>query len=101
MAASRGRCTWFFTHLTQSLEAYAPHQYELKLSNRVFKPETHKCEVHHLTFDPKVMTVDEIEWNHPRSAKLLHQRKIERVLRSENVVVHYFSKAKASAAYNQ
>ena len=27
----------FFTHLTLSLEAYAPHQYELKLSNRVFK----------------------------------------------------------------
>ena len=137
----------FFTHLTRSLEAYAPHQYELKLSNRVFKcaeraflveplinddcpeefkhvvtevadfssdihakrehdltctfPETHKCEVHHLTFDPKFVTVDEIERNHPRSAKFLRQRKIERVLRPENVVVYCFSKAKASAAYNQ
>ena len=29
-------------------------------------PETHKCEVHHLTFDPKFVTVDEIERNHPR-----------------------------------
>ena len=34
-------------------------------------PETHKCEVRHLTFDPKFVTVDEIEQKHPRLAKLL------------------------------
>lgn len=137
----------FFTHLTRSLEAYAPHQYELKLSNRVYKcaeraflveplindacpeefkhvvtevfdfssdihakrehdltctfPETHKCEVHHLTFNPKFVSVDEIERHHPRSARFLRQRNIVRVLRPENVVVYCFSKEKASAAYNQ
>ena len=137
----------FFTHLTRSIEAYAPHQYEIKLSNRVDKcaeraflvepvmnedcpdefkhvvsevvdfssdinakrehdltctfPETHKCEVHHLTFDPKFVSVNEIEKSHPRSAKFLKQRKIDRVLRPENVVVYCFSKAKPSAAYNQ
>ena len=64
-------------------------------------PETHKCEVHHLTFDPKFVTIDEIERNHLWLARFLHQRKIERVLTPENVVVYCFSKAKASAAYNQ
>ena len=39
-------------------------------------PETHQCEVHHLTFDPEFVTVDEIERNHPRSAKFLRQRKL-------------------------
>ena len=64
-------------------------------------PETHKCEVHHLTFQPKFVTVDEIEQHHPRSAKRLRNRGVDRVLRPENVVVYCFSKAKASAAYNQ
>ena len=123
----------FFTHLIRAIEAYAPHQYEIKLLNQVdrcaeraflvepvinpdcpeeFKrvvsevvdfssdinakrqhdltctfPETHKCEIHHLTFDPKFVSVDEIAQSHPRSAKFLKQRKIDRVLRPENVVV--------------
>lgn len=64
-------------------------------------PETHKCEVHHLTFDPKFISVIEIEENHPRSAKLLRKRGVERVLRPENVVIYCMSKAKGSAAYNQ
>ena len=35
-------------------------------------PETHKCEVHHLTYHaPKFVLVDEIEKDHPRSAKNL------------------------------
>ncbi len=63
--------------------------------------ETHKCKVHHLTFDPKFVSVDEIELSHPRSAKFLCQNKIDRVLRPENVVVYCFIKMKLSAAYNQ
>ena len=137
----------FFTHLICSIEAYAPHMYELKLSERVDKcaeraflvkpvinhdcpeefrhvvsevvdfssdinakrqhdltctfPETHKCEVHHLTFDPKFVSVDQIQHSHPRSAKFLKKKNIDRVLQPENVVVFCFSKAKPSAAYNQ
>ena len=64
-------------------------------------PETHKCEVHHLTFAPKFVTVDEIEKDHKRAAKTLRKRKVERVIRPKNVVVYCFSKAKGSAAYNQ
>ena len=47
-------------------------------------PETHKCEVHHLTFDPKSVAVDEIERTHPWLAKFLRQRKSERCLRPQN-----------------
>ncbi len=64
-------------------------------------PETHKCEVHHLTFAPKFISVEAIKEEHPRSAKQLEKRGVDRVLRPENVVVYSFSKAKASAAYNQ
>ena len=64
-------------------------------------PETHKCEVHHLTYDPKFVSVSDIEKDHPRAAKRLAGLKIDRVLRPENAVFYCFSKAKASAAYNQ
>ena len=64
-------------------------------------PESHKCKVHHLSFDPKFVLVDIIEVNHPCSATALRKRKIDRVLHLENVVLYVFSKAKASAAYNQ
>ncbi len=65
-------------------------------------PETHKCEVHHLlTYLPKFVSVDEIAQSHPRSAKFLRQRNINRVLRPNNTVVYCFSKTKPSAAYNQ
>ena len=38
-------------------------------------PEPHKCEVHHLTFSPKVITVDELEaMGHKRSAEKQRQR---------------------------
>ena len=47
-------------------------------------PETHKCEVHHLTFDPKSVAVDEIERTHPWLAKFLRQRKIDRCLKPQN-----------------
>ena len=137
----------FFAHLIRSIDAYLPHAFEIRLSNRVDKcaqrafivspatddecpeeykgtvsevvdfasdihakrqhdltcsfPESHKCEVHHLTFDPKFISVDEIEKSHPRSARMLMKRGVERVLRPENVVIYCFSKAKSSAAYNQ
>jgi len=58
-------------------------------------PETHKYEVHHLTFAPKFVTVDEIAVDHPRSANTLRKRSVDRVLRPENVVVYCFGKAKA------
>ena len=65
-------------------------------------PESHKCEVHHITFDPHFVSVDEIEKeDHGRAAKNLRKRGVTRVLRNTNVVVYCFSKAKASAAYNQ
>ena len=64
-------------------------------------PETHKYEVHHITFAPKFVTVNEIEKNHPRSAKTLRKRKVERVIWTGNVVIYCFSKAKGSDAYNQ
>ena len=65
-------------------------------------PETHKCEVHHLTFDPKLVSVDNIEREgHERAANALRKKGVDRVLRPENIVVYCFSKAKASAAYNQ
>ena len=137
----------FVAHFIRSMEAYFPHTYELKLSNRVDKcaerafiidpatkddcpdefkgvvlevvdfasdihakrhhdltcsfPETHKCEVHHVTFGPKMVSVAEIEKDHPRAAKKMRNKKVERVLRPENVVFYCFSKAKPSAAYNQ
>ena len=142
-----GSVPQFFEHLLRSLEAYLPHHYEIKLSNRtdrlrerafiidpiarddcpeVFKhvvsevvdfasdihakrahdttcsfPETHKCEVHHLTYAPKFVTVDEMEAEHKRTAKTLRKRGVDRVIRPENVVFYCFSKAKGSAAYNQ
>ena len=38
-------------------------------------PESHNCEVHHLTFSPKFITVDEIEkMGHARTAKNLRKR---------------------------
>ena len=43
-------------------------------------PETHNCEVHHLTYAPKFVTVDEIEVDHPRSAKVPRKRGVNRVL---------------------
>ena len=64
-------------------------------------PESHKCEVHHFTFNPTFVSVDDIEKDHPRSAKNLRKRGVNRVLRPENVVAYAFSKAKSSAAYNQ
>jgi hypothetical protein len=137
----------FFSHLVASIEAYAEHIYEVKLSRRVKKceerrllidpavssdcpseyknvvseqvdfssvihakrahdltcsiPEQHQCEVHHLTFDPKLVPVHQIEQDHPRSAKALRKKGVHRVLRAQNVVVYAFSKAKPSAAYNQ
>ena len=65
-------------------------------------PETHKCEVHHLTFNSKFLPIDrDYQKLHPKSYQLLRKRGVERVLRPENIVVFCFSKAKASAAYNQ
>ena len=64
-------------------------------------PETHKCEVHHLTFAPKFVTINEIEKSHPRTAKTWRKRKVDRVIRPDNVVIYCFGKAKGSAAYNQ
>jgi len=45
--------------------------------------------------------VNGIEKSHPRSAKTLRKQNVDRVIRPENDVVYCFSKAKASAAYNQ
>ena len=50
-------------------------------------PKTHKCEVHHLTCAPNFVLVEEIEKDHPRSAKNPRKRGVDRVLRPENVVV--------------
>ena len=140
----------FLIHLRACIDAYFPHKYEVKLSERVdynaqrafmidpvtredcpesYKdvvqevcdfstdiqgkrahdatcsfPEMHKCEVHHLTFDPKFVSVDEIEkegGGHKKAAANLRKRGVTRVLRNRNVVVYGMSKAKASAAYNQ
>ena len=63
--------------------------------------ETHKYEVHHLTFSPKFVSIEDTEKDHPRVAQTLRKRGVERVLRPENMVVYCFSKAKGSAAYNQ
>ena len=140
----------FLLHLRASIDAYFPHKYEVKLSERVdycaqrafmidpvtredcpeqqkdvvqevcdFStdiqgkrahdatcsfPEMHKCEVHHLTFDPKFVSVEEIEKEdngHKRAVANMRKRGVTRVLRNTNVVVYCMSKAKASAAYNQ
>ena len=64
-------------------------------------PESHKYEVHHIISSPKLVSVEEIEKDHPRSAKNLRKRGVERVLRPKNVVFYCFIKAKGSAAYNQ
>jgi len=136
-----------FEHLLRSLEAYLPHAYEIKLSNRTDKlcerafiidpivreycpeefkhvvsevvdfasdinaerahdttcsfPETRTCEVHHLTYASKFVTVDEMVGKHPRTVKNLRKRGVDRVICPENVVVYCFSKAKWSDAYNQ
>lgn len=141
-----GSAPEFLEHLNRSIEAYLPHAYEIKLSNRTYKmseraflidpiadkdcpeeykhtvlecvdfatdihakrdhdvtcsfPETHKCEVHHITFAPKFVTVNDIEKNHPRSAKTLRKHNVDRVIRPENVVIYCFSKYKSSAASN-
>ena len=65
-------------------------------------PESHKCEVHHLVFDPYFVSVEDIEKKdkQKRAAENLRKRGVSRVLRNRNVVVYCFSKAKASAAYN-
>ena len=39
--------------------------------------------------------------DHKQSANNLIKRKVDRVLRPENVIFNYFSKSKGSAAYNQ
>ena len=67
-------------------------------------PEIHKCEVHHLTFDPRFVSVEEIEQEdggHKRAVANMRKLGVTRVLRNTNVVVYCMSKAKASAAYNQ
>ena len=65
-------------------------------------PESHKCEVHCLTFNPRFMPIDDtFKIEHPKTYKMLRKRGVERVLRPESVVVFCFSKAKGSAAYNQ
>ena len=65
-------------------------------------PETHKCEIHHLTFAPKFVNIDEdFKRQHKRAYNNLRKRGVNRVLRPENVVVYAFGKAKGSAAYNQ
>jgi len=68
-------------------DIHAKRQHDLTCSF----PESHKCEVHHLTFDPKFISVDEIEKSHPRSARMLRKRGVERVLRPENVVIYIVS----------
>ena len=65
-------------------------------------PEVHKCEVHHLTFDPKFVSADDInKEGHGRTGKILRNNKVERVLRPDNFVVLCFSQEKAITAYNQ
>ena len=67
-------------------------------------PEMHKLEIHHLTYNPHFVSVDEIEKAgdcHKRAAATLRKQGVTKVLRNKNVVVYAFSKAKASAAYNQ
>ena len=110
----------FFNHVRSKIEAYAEHDYEVRLMNRTRKceerafvidpatredcpeefknvasevvdfssaisskrkhdlmcafPETHNCEVHHVTFRPKFKTVDEIEKQHKRTANQLRKR---------------------------
>ena len=65
-------------------------------------PEIHKCEVHHLKFDPKFVSVDNIDKEgHGWKGTSLRNNKVERVLRPNNVFVFCFSQEKASAAYNQ
>ena len=65
-------------------------------------PESHKCEVHHLTFNPKCVSIDDqFEKQHPRSYSImLMKRGVERVIRPENIVAYCFSKTKSGAAYN-
>ena len=67
-------------------------------------PEMHKMEVHHLTHDSHFVLVDEIEkegGGHKRAAANLRKQGVTRVPRNYNVVMYVFSKAKASAVYNQ
>ena len=64
-------------------------------------PETHKCEVHHITCNPKFVYVKDIAKDHPWSAKIMEKRSVDRVLRPDNYVFYCFSKEKDSAAYNQ
>ena len=140
----------FLIHLRECITSYFPHEFEVKLSQRVdycaqrafmidpvtredcpeqqkdvvqevvdFSadiqgkrahdatcsfPEIHKCEVHHLTFDPRFVSVEEIEQEdggHKRAVANMRKLGVTRVLRNTNVVVYCMSKAKASAAYNQ
>ena len=64
-------------------------------------PESHKCEVHHVTSAPKFVTFDGIAMRHPRSAKNSEETYRWQSIGWENIVMHAFGKAKGSAAYNQ
>ena len=50
--------------------------------------ESHKCEVHHLSFAPTFVLVDEIETKHPRTARKLRKRGVAGVLCPENTVIY-------------
>ena len=65
-------------------------------------PKVHKCEFHHLIFDPKIVSVDAIDKEgHVQTSTSLRNKTVERVLRPNNVLAFCFSQEKASAAYNQ
>jgi len=60
-----------------SCDIHAKHQHDLTCNF----PESHKCEVHQLTFAPEFISVDQIEKSYPHSARMLRKRGVERVLR--------------------
>ena len=63
-------------------------------------PEVHKCEFHLLTFEPKFVSMDDIDKEgHGWTVASPRNKNLEKVLRSENVVVFSFSQEKASAVY--
>ena len=67
-------------------------------------PEMHKCELHHLTFDSRIVSVEETKQEvggHKRAVANMRKLGVTQVLWNTNVVVYCMSKAKASAAYNQ
>ena len=61
-------------------------------------PEAHKCEVHHLIFDPKFVSVDDIKKDHAQLTISLRERGEETSLSPKNIIVYCFSKAKAIAS---